>query len=404
MSTTLNFDPTDVDLTTANPTAVICYLNATQNEYDGRLGVRISALFIILVVSSAATFFPVLAARSTRFRIPLYVYLFARYFGAGVIIATAFIHLLDPAYREIGPQTCVGMTGNWASYAWPPAIMLTCVMLIFLMDFGAERYVEVKYDYSTELDVEGIVTAAGNKLSQATTKTFSDVHNHANHMHLHAGDQNEITRCTTYLDLDTDTDTKENMRKGSSSSKDQEETDVERAPTHLSSSLEIERSFRTQIAAFLILEFGVIVHSIIIGLNLGTAGSEFSTLYPVLVFHQSFEGLGLGARMSSIPFPKRLEWMQWALCAGYGLATPIAIAIGLGLRTTYNSGSFTANVISGVLDSISAGILIYTGLVELLARDFLFNPDRTKDDRRLAFMVGCVFLGAAVMALLGKWA
>jgi zinc transporter 1/2/3 len=64
----------------------------------------------------------------------------------------------------------------------------------------------------------------------------------------------------------------------------------------------------------------------------------------------------------------------------------------------------TANIVSGVLDSMSAGILIYTGLVELLARDFLFNDELTRDSKRLSFMVFCVFLGAALMALLGKWA
>ena len=53
---------------------------------------------------------------------------------------------------------------------------------------------------------------------------------------------------------------------------------------------------------------------------------------------------------------------------------------------------------------MSAGILIYTGLVELLARDFLFNPVRTNNNKRLTFMLVCVFLGAALMALLGKWA
>ena len=85
------FDPTNVDLNTADPTTIVCYLNAGKNEYDGRLGARISALFVILIVSSAATFFPVVAARVKRLRINVYVYLFARYFGAGVIIATAFI-------------------------------------------------------------------------------------------------------------------------------------------------------------------------------------------------------------------------------------------------------------------------------------------------------------------------
>ena len=137
----------------------------------------------------------------------------------------------------------------------------------------------------------------------------------------------------------------------------------------------IERSLKQQIAAFLIIEFGVIFHSVIIGLNLEVTGDEFATLYPVLVFHQSFEGLGIGARMSAIPFRKG-SWLPWILCSLYGLTTPISIAIGLGVRTTYNSGSYTANVVSGVLDAISAGILIYTGLVELLARDFLFDPHR----------------------------
>jgi len=158
-----------------------------------------------------------------------------------------------------------------------------------------------------------------------------------------------------------------------------------------------------QLGAFLILEFGIIFHSVIIGLNLGVAGEEFSVLYAVLVFHQSFEGLGIGARLSTIPF-RRGSWTPWILCALYGLSTPVSIAAGLGVRTTYNSGSFTANVVSGVLDSISAGILIYTGLVELLARDFIFNPSRTRNGYRLGFMVTSVFLGAGIMALLAKWA
>lgn len=86
-----SFNPQNVDLDTADPASIICYLNSGGNEYDGRLGARISALFVILVVSSAVTFFPVAATRIRKFHIPLYVYLFARYFGSGVIVATAFI-------------------------------------------------------------------------------------------------------------------------------------------------------------------------------------------------------------------------------------------------------------------------------------------------------------------------
>lgn len=361
-----DFDPHNVDLDTIDPVQITCYLNSEGNEYDGRLGARISAIFVILIVSSAATFFPVLAKRAPRLRIPLYVYLFAKYFGAGVIVATAFIHLLDPAYDEIGPASCVGMTGHWADYSWCPAIVLTSLIMVFLLDFGAERYVEKKYGLCRD-DPEPIM-ASGVEVNQLS---------------LRRSNSNSHSQSTSALDA-----------------KDKQAKEVE------SQSMDegaMERSFRQQIAAFLILEFGVIFHSVIIGLNLGVAGDEFATLYPVLVFHQSFEGLGIGARMSSIPFRKG-SWLPWALCTAYGLTTPISIAIGLGVRTTYNPGSFTANVVSGVLDAISAGILIYTGLVELLARDFLFDPHRTRDDKRLAFMVCSLLLGAGIMALLGKWA
>jgi len=98
-----DFDPSStVNLDTADAAQIICYLNQSGNDYDGRLGARISALFVILILSTSVTFFPVLAKRVRWMKIPLLVYLFARYFGAGVIVATAFIHLLDPAYGEIG--------------------------------------------------------------------------------------------------------------------------------------------------------------------------------------------------------------------------------------------------------------------------------------------------------------
>lgn len=297
------------------------------------------------------------------------------------------------------------MTGGWASYSWPPAIVLVAVMVIFLMDLGAERYVEEKYGHQHDHDsLEGMVTGQAHScprpskiadLPSALLQTGdieaarSDMHSHN-----HPSPTKEMT---------------------------EETWDDSQSSTKMI--LAEENAFRTQFAAFLILEFGVIVHSvsgyppckhpkiltqlnqIVIGLNLGVVGAEFTTLYPVLVFHQSFEGLGIGARMSAIPFPQRYRnWLPWLLCTIYGLTTPIAIAVGLGVRTTYNPNSFTANIVSGVLDSVSAGILIYTGLVELLARDFLFDPMRTRDSWRLGFMVICVLLGAGVMALLGKWA
>lgn len=369
----------------------ICYLqgiNGDGNDYDGHNGVRVSALFVILVASSAATFFPVLARRTRWLRLPLYGYLFTRYFGAGVIIATAFIHLMDPAYSAIGPNTCVGMTGGWSSYSFVPGIILTSVMCLFLLDFGSKLYVERKY---------GLVDDhKSHNPESLITHQVDGTHTHNGHLH---GSHEQTP--------------------GSASSTVMHPISSYRTPAHPKSSNLlahekewmptddeiIKRSFEQQIAAFYILEFGVIFHSVIIGLNLAVAAWEdFKVLYIVLIFHQSFEGLGIGSRLSSIPFPRHLKNLPWLLCLAYGLTTPLAIAIGLGVRTTYNPDSFTAQIVSGVLDSISAGILIYTGLVELLAADFLYNPERTKNIRRLVFMVSSVFLGALLMALLGKWA
>jgi solute carrier family 39 (zinc transporter), member 1/2/3 len=138
-------------------------------------------------------------------------------------------------------------------------------------------------------------------------------------------------------------------------------------------------------------------------LNLGVTGSEFTTLYPVLVFHHSFEGLGIGARMSAIPFGRH-KWLPWVLCAVYGLTTPISIVIRLAFRTTYTPNSKASLIIQGVLNAISAGVLIYSALVELLARDFLFDPDRTRRRSQLLLMVFYTLLGAGIMALIEKWA
>lgn len=354
------FDPKSVDLDTADPAQVVCYLTTEGNDYDGRIGARVSAIFVILIVSTIFTLFPVVARHVKALHIPVYVYLFARYFGAGVIIATAFIHLLEPAYGEIGPNSCVGMTGHWADYAWCPAIVLVSVMIVFLLDFGASLYVERKYGINEDRGIQEAVTG-----------------------------QPDRTPSLPVIKNNVEVEAKEKISPSDWSDKDDPD--------------QLRRSFKQQITAFLVLEFGVIFHSVIIGLNLGTVGGEFGTLYPVLVFHQSFEGLGIGARMSSIPFPSG-SWLPWILCLAYGLTTPISIAIGLGVRTTYSSGSFTASVVSGVFDAMSAGILLYTSLVELLARDFLFNPIRSKDNKQLLFMIVCVFLGTMLMALLGKWA
>src|SRR5687767_9800579 len=101
------FDPTSLDLTTASKIDVLCYYATNDNGYNGHLGARISSIFVIGFVATVFTYFPVIAVKKPSWKIPHGIYTFARFFGSGVIVATAFIHLLDPAYKRIGPKTCV---------------------------------------------------------------------------------------------------------------------------------------------------------------------------------------------------------------------------------------------------------------------------------------------------------
>ncbi|KAB8336827.1 hypothetical protein FH972_021136 [Carpinus fangiana] len=156
----------------------------------------------------------------------------------------------------------------------------------------------------------------------------------------------------------------------------------------------VPENYAAQLTAIFVLEFGVIFHSVFIGLTLAVSDYEnFKVLYVVLVFHQTFEGLGLGSRLATVPWPRRRRWTPYALALAYGLTTPIAIAIGLGVRNTFQSDATKTRIINGVFDSISAGILIYTGLVELMAHEFMFSTEMRKAPIRV------VLAAFALMAL-----
>lgn len=83
-----------------------------------------------------------------------------------------------------------------------------------------------------------------------------------------------------------------------------------------------------------------------------------------------FEGLGVGSRLAYMKLSTQYRWVPIVGGLLYGVTTPIGIAVGLGIRSTYNPGTAKASIVSGVLDSLSSGILIYTGLVEVGMLDF----------------------------------
>lgn len=80
---------------------------------------------------------------------------------------------------------------------------------------------------------------------------------------------------------------------------------------------------------------------------------------------ETFEGLGIGARLALLKVDEKHTWVLVLAAILYGITTPVGISAGLGIRTTYNPGTPTASIVSGTMDSISAGFLIYASLVEV---------------------------------------
>lgn len=155
----------------------------------------------------------------------------------------------------------------------------------------------------------------------------------------------------------------------------------------------------------LVMEAGILFHSILIGLTLVVAGDSFyQTLLIVIVFHQFFEGLALGARISALPgsiFP----W-KFAMAIAFALITPIGMAIGIGVLNTFNGNNPSTVITFGTLDALSAGILIWVGIVDMWARDWVIEGGELLSSGVLKTLGAGISLcaGMILMGVLGKWA
>lgn len=87
----------------------------------------------------------------------------------------------------------------------------------------------------------------------------------------------------------------------------------------------------------------------------------------------------------------------------FAVTTPAGIILGMGIASFYNSNSPMALVVEGILDSLSAGILIYMALVDLIAADFLGQKMSSCSPRLQLGLYIALFLGAMTMSALAIW-
>lgn len=360
----------------------------------GRRGLRIAAIFVILAASGLGALLPVVLARQRKLRVPGHAFFVAKFVGTGVIIATAWMHLLEPAADQLG-DPCLG--ARLGDYPWAFGIGLWTVMAMFFVEMVAARFADksdaAAASASASEKRDGALDVAAAKEEKAGAST-ANRHDHAHDHHHHGGD------------LESN---------GNASADDEAAADAvagfppNAAEEHLAHGKDhvdgdsYGGNLAGQLLAIFILEFGVVFHSVFIGLALGTASAaEVPVLLVVLTFHQLFEGLGLGSRLAAAPWPRGRRWLPYALAAGYAVSTPVGIAAGMGARPANASDQ---KLVNGVFDAIGAGILMYTGLVELLAHEFMFNPQmRSARLRVQLFAFACVLFGVFVMSLLAEWA
>lgn len=186
----------------------------------------------------------------------------------------------------------------------------------------------------------------------------------------------------------------------------------------------------------------------VIGLTLVVAGdSFFLTLFVVILFHQIFEGLALGTRIATIGTCGDSHLVSPPVEAGHdtdkstgshtieaadsestssqvglsmkkklGLAalfafvTPIGMAIGIGVLQKFNGNDKSTLIAIGTLDALSAGILVWVGVVEMWAADWMVGSHGHRAELADADMLTVILAGfglvagMAIMSLLGKWA
>ncbi|KAI1339352.1 Zip-domain-containing protein [Xylariaceae sp. FL0016] len=205
-----------------------------------------------------------------------------------------------------------------------------------------------------------------------------------------------------------------------------------------------QSSYNDEVVSVGVLEAGIIFHSLLIGITLVVAADSYLiTLFIVILFHQMFEGIALGTRIASVgqslpasddgkarapactddasasnqqlPVNERMveERVKSPLSLGkklgmataFALVTPIGMAIGTGVVQQFNGNDPSTLIALGTLDALSAGILIWVGVVEMWAGDWMFGGELANAGVAVTLCAGVGLLaGMVLMSFLGKWA
>ncbi|OVA01314.1 Zinc/iron permease [Macleaya cordata] len=360
---------------------------------------KMIAIGAILISGVVGVAIPLVGKERRFLRTDSNLFFAAKAFAAGVILATGFVHMLPGATSAL-TDTCLP-SSPWSDFPFAGFIAMMAALATLVADFVGTQFYERKQEEEERrvsdgivnddsvLDSEseiGIVSVGSLGSTNNGGKVFGEEEGGGMHivgMHAHAAHHSHNHS------LGKDTCEGHALEHAHGHSHGFGDGDVE------------EGSVR-HVVVSQILELGIVSHSVIIGLSLGVSHSPCTIrpLIAALSFHQFFEGFALGGCISQAQL-KKLSTIMMACF--FAITTPAGIGIGTGVASLYNPNSPRALVVEGILDSISAGILVYMALVDLIAADFLSKRMRCNARLQVVSYLA-LFLGAGSMSSLAIWA
>ncbi|KAI5061792.1 hypothetical protein GOP47_0022331 [Adiantum capillus-veneris] len=307
----------------------------------------------------------------SAFRAESNLFFVMKSFAAGVILATAYVHMLPDSFKALGNE-CLA-ENPWANFPFAGFIAMVASLFVLMIDFFATTYYENKHQKSV-----GTVGAHGHDDPHKGKLTHINVHDDAK------------TDCSNHPD------------QAAHLSAVSVHAHTHGPHSHTLMLTEDETSKLRHRVISQVLELGIVAHSVIIGITLGTSESPCTIrpLLAALTFHQFFEGVALGSCIAQAGFKTRASML---MAFFFSITTPLGIGIGMGIASTYNENSPTALIVQGVFDSMSTGILLYMALVDLIAADFLSKRLRTNVHLQL-YAYTALFLGVGAMSVIAYWA
>ena len=339
---------------------------AADTPVDYSLGLHIAAVFIILAASALGAALP-LVTRALHGGIVPYLIVLGKCMGIGVILACALVHMLLPANASLtSPCVPAAFNTDYSAYAYLFAMLAALAMHAF----------------------DHVLLSAMNK-HVATSTSAAD------------GSTRDLL---SNVESGTST-TSAGQENGALPTPTRTPTPSKKHSGHVHAVLPMEAGIQKTIAAYM-LEFGVTVHSIFIGLAVGVVGdTELTGLLVALSFHQFFEGIALGARLADARLPS--HWHEATLAFVFAVSAPLGIGIGIAVASSLDPNSSTFLLVQGSFDAVCAGILLYIGFA-LLFHDFpedmeaFCNGNKHDSWRRLG-MFFCLWVGAGFMAFIGRY-